>query len=236
MKDRFPTIYGNNTCVRCKLEKETQLHLFTCSKNQIDIGTCKQTFIQILINQITNESSIVIDINLKETLHNLADLSIDTIANIRDPANFSFADILMGLFPSSIQTLIQALSRDISITNHIIHNTMEKFKIFIYENIWTPRCKEVKRWELANGIRNRKKKKVRLVPINIVDSSNNTINNGDNNSNVSNNNNNIDINKNRDIKQRAIVCCNIVNKFINNLVHYGTNWKGLYKIGCSAGP
>jgi hypothetical protein len=236
MKDRFPTIYDNDTCVRCKLERETQLHLFMCSKNQIDIKTCKQTFIQILINQITNESSIIIDINLKETLYNLPDLSTNTITNTRDPAIFSFADILMGLVPSSLQTLIQILSRNKCITDHIIHNTMEKFKIYIYENFWIPRCREVKRWELTNGIKYRNKRKVRSVPLNIVDNSINNGNNGDNNSNGDNNNNNTDINKNRDTKQHVIVCCNIVNKFISNFVRYGMNWVGLYKIGCSAGP
>jgi len=42
LRDRFPSVYRNNYCVRCNMTKEDQVHVLTCPKNIIDIQPCRK--------------------------------------------------------------------------------------------------------------------------------------------------------------------------------------------------
>ena len=102
---------------------------------------------------------------------------------------------------------------------------MEQFKEYIYTQVWVRRCKEVKKWETANGIKNnRQKKKVLIVPSNNIVSKNNR------------DNNKIDNKNNRDKNCIKNICINLVSKYIIRVVQSNINWTWLYTIGCSAGP
>ncbi|RHZ68217.1 hypothetical protein Glove_296g45 [Diversispora epigaea] len=50
-------------------------------------------------------------------------------------------------------------------TSQVLYTVIEKFKDYIHKYIWVNRYNEVKRWEVENGIKNRKKKKISLPMI-----------------------------------------------------------------------
>jgi hypothetical protein len=102
---------------------------------------------------------------------------------------------------------------------------MEKFKGYIYSQVWVRRCQDIKKWERDNGIKNnRQKRKVLIIQDGVTVNTDNRDNNKNNNKSYRDKNN---------IKN---ICNNLVSKYIIRFVQSNINWTGLYTIGCSAGP
>ena len=225
MFERFPLVYKNNFCVRCDKEIENHLHIFTCEKNLIDVEMCRDKFISLLVNQINIGATNSSCKDISSLIDNLQEIKIIDSSSYRNPDEFSFADVLSGLIPLSLQKLIRPLTETADETNHLLHIVMEKFYNYIYKNIWVKRCSEVKSWKIANGIKNNKQKRKVGPPIvtntvtSIVPTS------IDNNSKIS-----------RDKKLLKNICFNIVKKYLFSFIQSNVNWTGLYRIGCSAGP
>ena len=225
MFDRFPSIYKDNKCVRCTEKTESQMHVFTCTKNLVDINMCRDKFIKTLINQINITASNASGIDLKEKVDSIQEIEITKGEDIRNPNEFSFQDILFGLIPTALYELIYFVTDNKEETDKILEITMEKFKRYIYKQIWVRRCQDVKHWEISNGIKNNKQKKnVLASPSSNIISINNSVSNKINKKNYRDKNN---------IKN---ICINLVNKYIIRVVQSNINWTGLYTIGCSAGP
>ena len=230
MRERFPKVYKDDICVRCKFQKEDQFHIFACSKNSVDIEMCRNKFIEILIERIINDSSYVPDEKTRGDIENLGELCITLNANNRDPEAVSFSDIVIGLIPRGLIELVRSMTGNKETTNRIIRGLMEKFRNYIHKNIWSPRCKEIKSWELSCGIKSVRKRKILTTNGNT-----NSANNDDNNNNNNNNNYNDNINKYNKIETRNI-CNHIVSEYLIKVVQGLVNWTDIYRIGFSAGP
>ncbi|RHZ54554.1 hypothetical protein Glove_426g87 [Diversispora epigaea] len=76
LKDRFPKIYENDSCIRCNLEKEDQVHVLTCSKNLIDIHSCRNKLINLLVSKTTTVACRDTCKNMYKTLEALKELHI----------------------------------------------------------------------------------------------------------------------------------------------------------------
>ncbi|RHZ73646.1 hypothetical protein Glove_230g173 [Diversispora epigaea] len=76
LKDRFPKIYENDSCIRCNLEKEDQVHVLTCPKNLIDIHSCRNKLINLLVNKTTTVACGDTCKNMCKTLEALKELHI----------------------------------------------------------------------------------------------------------------------------------------------------------------
>ncbi|RHZ44905.1 hypothetical protein Glove_707g106 [Diversispora epigaea] len=92
LQDRFPLVYHTNICPRCLLEEETQSHIFTCTKNKINIYTCRNKLFQLIVNKITAVSCGDSCKDFKNELINIEDLSIPTKFTTRDLNHLSFID------------------------------------------------------------------------------------------------------------------------------------------------
>jgi hypothetical protein len=138
------------------------------------------------------------------------------------------------------------------IADEVIDSVFDQFKLYIYKQIWKPRCIKVRKWEIENNISHDKyKRKVRremVTPDNATFSDNvnfdhynnsltgsqfsvgvssNTYKNKKTKVNDKNNNNNNNKNK----------YMGFLDKFIyNHIIKEKDDWTFVYKIGCSAGP
>ncbi|RHZ86607.1 hypothetical protein Glove_48g27 [Diversispora epigaea] len=101
MFERFPLVYKNNLCVRCNKETENHLHLFTCEKNLIDVEMCRDKFISLLVNQINVGATKSSCKDILSSINNLQEIKIIDSPLLRNPDEFSFADVLFGLVPLS---------------------------------------------------------------------------------------------------------------------------------------
>ncbi|RHZ80449.1 hypothetical protein Glove_136g98 [Diversispora epigaea] len=137
LQDRFPLVYHTNICPRCLLEEETQSHIFTCTKNKIDIYTCRNKLFQLIVNKTTAVSCGDSCKDFKNELINIEDLNIPTKFTTCDLNHLSFIDVIL---------------------DQVMDEVMNQFKLFIYENIWKERCSLVREWERNVGIGNDRKK------------------------------------------------------------------------------
>ena len=208
------------------MEAETQMHIFTCTDNLVDINMCRDRFVDILIDQINNIATKASCKDLRACIDSIKEIESKSSWVNRDPDEFSFIDLLFCLIPKTLYESILFITMNRKETLLIIEGTMEKFTKYIRTNVWARRCKTVKRWELDNGIKNMNKRKVLTTPTNITVN----LNNSNDNKNDHNNNNN------RDKKQLKNICINIVNKYIAKLVQCNMFWTKIFDIGCSAGP
>ncbi|RHZ51423.1 hypothetical protein Glove_478g56 [Diversispora epigaea] len=76
LKDRFLKIYENDSCIRCNLEKEDQVHVLTCPKNLIDIHSCRNKLINMLVSKTTTVACGDTCKNMCKTLEILKELHI----------------------------------------------------------------------------------------------------------------------------------------------------------------
>ena len=224
LKDRFPSVYSNATCVRCNSSLENQLHVFTCPENSVDINMCKHSFINTLVNKTTNIAKNKTGGNLQVKFGELIELELPLNISTRNLNEFSFVDLVLGLLPISLIDKVHSIVNETNVAKQIIDESVALFKTFIYKNIWVPRCSAVRSWEKSVGIKNNKQKKKMLVApvagVQVSDLHNNS------------NNNYIKL-TNRDNKLRLV---SIINRHIRSVIKFGLNWVNLYNIGCSAGP
>ncbi|RHZ59096.1 hypothetical protein Glove_365g19 [Diversispora epigaea] len=129
---------------------------------------CRDKFISLLVNQINVEATNSSCKDILSSINNLQEIKIIDNSLLRNPDEFSFADVLFGLVPLSLQSLIRSLMETTEETDCVLHVVMEKFSTHIYKNIWVKRYNEVKSWEIINGIKNKKKRKI--GPIVVINS------------------------------------------------------------------
>ncbi|RHZ76197.1 hypothetical protein Glove_202g11 [Diversispora epigaea] len=98
LKDRFPKIYKNDSCIRCNLEKEDQIHVLTCPKNLIDIHSCRNKLINMLISKTTTVACRDTCKNMCKTLKTLKELHIPQDVSTQDADHLSFIDVMLGLY------------------------------------------------------------------------------------------------------------------------------------------
>ncbi|RHZ43771.1 hypothetical protein Glove_856g23 [Diversispora epigaea] len=84
LKDRFPKIYENDSCIRCNLEKEDQVHVLTRPKNLIDIHSCRNKLINMLVSKTTTVACGDTCKNMCKTLETLKELHISRAVSTRD--------------------------------------------------------------------------------------------------------------------------------------------------------
>ncbi|RHZ52170.1 hypothetical protein Glove_464g55 [Diversispora epigaea] len=167
LKDRFLKIYENDSCIQCNLKKEDQVHVLTCSKNLIDIHSCRNKLINMLVSKTTTVDCGNTCKNLCKTLETLKELHIP-----RDVSTL----ILITVYDIILQKVVTH-----ELADQIIDDVFTKFKLFLHTHIWKDRCTVVKKWEAENEISNNKwKKKVRNETL--VTTVTSQINNTDNNS------------------------------------------------------
>ncbi|RHZ69695.1 hypothetical protein Glove_280g21 [Diversispora epigaea] len=186
LKDRFPKIYENDSCIRCNLEKEDQVHVLTCPKNLIDIHSCRNKLINLLVNKTTTVACGDTCKNMCKTLEALKELHIPRDVNTRDANHLSFIDIMLGLIPITVYDIVLQKVVTHELADQIMDDVFVQFKLFLHTHIWKDRCTAVKKWETENGISNNKwKKKIRNETLDTIVTS--QTNNTDNNSVLNNN-------------------------------------------------
>ncbi|RHZ61586.1 hypothetical protein Glove_346g3 [Diversispora epigaea] len=154
LKDRFPKIYENDSCIRCNLEKEDQQ-----DDDRSMWDTCK---------------------NMCKTLEALKELHIPRDVSTRDADHLLFIDVMLGLIPITVYDIVLQKVVTHESANQIIDDVFNQFKLFLHTHIWKDRCTTVKKWETENGISNNKwKKKVRneTLDTTVTSQTNNTDNN-----------------------------------------------------------
>ncbi|RHZ72694.1 hypothetical protein Glove_241g24 [Diversispora epigaea] len=97
LKDRFPMIYKNDSCICCNLEKEDQVHVLTCSKNLIDIHSCRNRLINMLVTKTTTVAYRDTCKNMSKILKTLKELHIPRDVSARDTNHLSFINVMLGL-------------------------------------------------------------------------------------------------------------------------------------------
>ncbi|RHZ66129.1 hypothetical protein Glove_309g55 [Diversispora epigaea] len=97
LKDRFSTIYENDSCIRYNLEKEDQVHVLTCPKNLIDIHSCRNKLINMLVSKTTTVAYGDTCKNMSKTLETLKELHIPQDVSMQDADHLSFIDVMLGL-------------------------------------------------------------------------------------------------------------------------------------------
>ncbi|RHZ61230.1 hypothetical protein Glove_349g40 [Diversispora epigaea] len=183
LKNRFPKIYENDSCIRCNLEKEDQL---TCPKNLIDIHSCRNKLINLLVNKTTTVACGDTCKNMCKTLEALKELHIPRDVNMRDADHLSFIDVMLGLIPITVYDIVLQKVVTHELADQIIDDVFVQFKLFLHTHIWKDRCTAVKKWKTENGISNNKwKKKIRNETLDTIVTS--QTNNTDNNSVLNNN-------------------------------------------------
>ncbi|RHZ45763.1 hypothetical protein Glove_655g2 [Diversispora epigaea] len=153
LKDRFPKIYENDSCIRCNLEKENQTTTVACG------DTCK---------------------NMCKTLEVLKEFHIPRDVSTRDADHLSFIDVMLGLIPITVYDIVLQKVVTHELADQIVDDVFNQFKLFLHTHIWKDRCTVVKKWETENGISNNKwKKKVRneTLDTTVTFQTNNTDNN-----------------------------------------------------------
>ncbi|RHZ78709.1 hypothetical protein Glove_157g57 [Diversispora epigaea] len=106
LKDRFPKIYENDSCIHCNLEKENQVHVLTCSKNLIDIYSCKNKLINMLVSKTTTVACGDTCKNMCKILETLKELYIPRDISTRDADYLSFIDVMLELIPITIYDIV----------------------------------------------------------------------------------------------------------------------------------
>ncbi|RHZ88946.1 hypothetical protein Glove_19g2 [Diversispora epigaea] len=186
LKDRFPKIYENDSCIRCNLEKENQVHVLTCSKNLIDIHSCRNKLINLLVSKTTTVACGDTCKNMCKTLEALNELHIPRVVSTRDADHLSFIDVILGLIPITVYNIVLQKVVTHELADQIIDDVFVQFKLFLHTHIWKDRCTAVKKWETENGISNNKwKKKIRNETRDTIVTS--QTNNTDDNSVLNNN-------------------------------------------------
>ncbi|RHZ75843.1 hypothetical protein Glove_209g152 [Diversispora epigaea] len=186
LKDRFSKIYENDSCIRCNLEKEDQVHVLTCPKNLIDIHSCRNKLINLLVNKTTTIACGDTCKKMCKTLEALKELHIPRDVNTRDTDHLSFIDIMLGLIPITAYDIVLQKVVTHELADQIMDDVFVQFKLFLHTHIWKDRCTAVKKWETENGISNNKwKKKIRNETLDTIVTS--QTNNTDNNSVLNNN-------------------------------------------------
>ncbi|RHZ76165.1 hypothetical protein Glove_202g85 [Diversispora epigaea] len=148
LKDRFPKIYENDSCIRCNLEKEDQVHVLTCPKNLINIHSCRNKLINMLVSKTTTVTCGDTCKNMCKILETLKKLHIPRDVSMRDADHLSFIDVMLELIPITVY--------DIVLQKVVTHDLADQ----IIDD--KDRCTAVKKWETENGISNNKwKKKIR---------------------------------------------------------------------------
>jgi hypothetical protein len=255
LKTRFPLVYENSQYIRCGLEDEDQIHVFTCSQNEIDIFSCKQKLINLLVNKITLIAYGDTCRNLRTVFEDLRELYIPQETQMRDINNFFFTDIILGFISISIYDIIIQKVLKQEIADEVINSVFDQFKLYIYKQIWKPRCAKVRKWEIENNIGHDKhKRKIcreMVTPGNATlsdnvnfDHYNNSLTGNQSSIGVSSNiykikktkgNNNKDKNNNNNNNKNKYM--GFLDKFIyNHIIKEKDDWTFVYKIGCSAGP
>ncbi|RHZ83449.1 hypothetical protein Glove_92g59 [Diversispora epigaea] len=145
LKDRFPKIYETDSCIRCNLEKEDQVHVLTCPKNLIDIHSCRNKLINLLVSKTTTVACGDMCKNMCKTLEALTELHIS-----RDVST---------LIPITVYDIVLQKVVTHELADQIIDDVFNQFKLFLHTHIWKDRCAAVKKWETENGISNNKWKK-----------------------------------------------------------------------------
>ncbi|RHZ52390.1 hypothetical protein Glove_461g103 [Diversispora epigaea] len=115
-----------------------------------------------------------------KTLEALKELHISRDVSTRDADHLSFIDVMLGLIPITVYDIVLQKVVTHELTNQIIDDAFNQFKLFLYTHIWKDRCTAVKKWETENGISNNKwKKKVRneTLDTTVTSQTNNTDNN-----------------------------------------------------------
>ncbi|RHZ48913.1 hypothetical protein Glove_536g3 [Diversispora epigaea] len=185
LKDRFPKIYENDSCIRCNLEKKDQVHVLTCPKNLIDIHSCINKLINLLVSKTTTVACGDTCKNMCKTLAALKKLHIPQDVCTRDADHLLFIDVMLGLIPITVYDIVLQKVVTHELADQIIDDVFNQFKLFLHTHIWKDRCSAVKKWETENGISNNKwKKKVRNETLDTTVTS--QINNTDNNSVLNN--------------------------------------------------
>ena len=125
---RFPSIYKNNTCPRCKNQIETQSHIWTCSSISSTTSIIKEEILQLIRNNH--------DDNLKysEILSQIS--SINSILNI-----------------SIALTNINIYFKNKKIINPFYLNTFQnQILLILRKHIWISRNKDLKLENKSNNI------------------------------------------------------------------------------------
>ncbi|RHZ78299.1 hypothetical protein Glove_166g192 [Diversispora epigaea] len=186
LKDRFPKIYENDSCIQCYLEKENQVHVLTCPKNLIDIHSCRNKLINLLVSKTTTVAYGDTCKNMCKTLEALNELHIPRDVSTRDADHLSFIDVMLGLIPITVYDIVLQKVVTHELADQIIDDVFVQFKLFLHTHIWKDRCTAVKKWETENGISNNKwKKKIRNETRDTIVTS--QTNNTDDNSVLNNN-------------------------------------------------
>ncbi|RHZ89951.1 hypothetical protein Glove_9g322 [Diversispora epigaea] len=135
LKDRFPKIYENDSCIRCNLEKEDQVHVLTCPKNLIDIHSCKNKLINLLVNKTTTVACEDTCKNICKTLEALKELHIPRDVNMRDADHLSFIDVMLGLIPITVYDIVLQKVVTHKLADQIIDDVFVQFKLFLHTHI-----------------------------------------------------------------------------------------------------
>ncbi|RHZ80985.1 hypothetical protein Glove_130g85 [Diversispora epigaea] len=180
LKDRFPKIYKNDSCICCNLEKEDQVHVLTCPKNIIDTYSCRNKLINMLVSKTTIVTCGDTYKNMCKTLEILKELHIPRDVSTRNAEHLSFIDVMLGLIPITIYDIVLQKVVTYDLADQIIDDVFNQFKLFLHNHIWKDRCTAIKKWKTENGISNNKwKKKVcnETLDTTVTSQTNNTDNN-----------------------------------------------------------
>ncbi|RHZ79396.1 hypothetical protein Glove_147g63 [Diversispora epigaea] len=156
LKDRFPKIYENDSCIWCNIEKEYQVHVLTCPKNLIDIHLCRNKLINLLVSKTTTVACEDTCKNMCKTLEALKELHIPRDVNTRDANHLSFIDVMLGLIPITVYDIVLQKVVTHELADQIIDDVFNQFKLFLHTHIWKDRCTAVKKWKTENEISNNK--------------------------------------------------------------------------------
>ncbi|RHZ83447.1 hypothetical protein Glove_92g6 [Diversispora epigaea] len=83
--------------------------------------------------------------NMSKTLETLKELHILRDVSTRDADHLSFIDVMLGLIPITVYTIVLQKVVIYDLTDQIIDDVFNQFKLFLHIHIWKKRCTAVKK-------------------------------------------------------------------------------------------
>jgi ribonuclease HI len=228
---RNPNIYKSKTCPFCKTDIENNIHIFTCTAgNNINrLAIIKRKFIKNIVHESANflKENNTLD-KIKKEMENFTANFENNDIRLMEFNEICFMDIIAGLIPNALYTLLNKVINDSVNTKQIILKSMRSFKFDLFE-LWKQRCENFIIWERCINIttnikKNNKRKKLPTQEQlnNIVDiiSYDEFPEIDSDNLNNKNNNNNYLVSYNKSIELAGIW---LYAKFIKGLSNFGVS-------------
>jgi len=158
---RNPDSYTSEVCPNCQLDIENNIHIFICRKQNTDnsLEEIVQYFNTIIIHEVANSCQDKSKMKqFKENLKQFTNGFTLTDQRLMEYDFISFLDIIVGLIPNSLSSLISSVIHSKTEKEALIIRVIHKFKDQLY-SIWKQRCEQILVWEKEHNITKKDKKK-----------------------------------------------------------------------------